>query len=94
MGIWVQIRYSRVQPEEFLDWVAAVEEILEFKEVPQDKRVSLVVTKFKGRAAAWWQQLKQSCIRQGKSKINTWEIFLKHMCAAFLPHNYMLTLYQ
>ena len=40
-----------LQPEEFLDWEAAVEEILEFKEVPQDKRVSLVATKFKiGRA--------------------------------------------
>ena len=26
-----------LQLEEFLDWVAAVEEILEFKEVPQDK---------------------------------------------------------
>ena len=47
-----------LQPEEFLDWVAAVEEILEFKEVLQDKRVSLMVTKLKGRAAAWWQQLK------------------------------------
>ena len=52
-----------LQPEEFLDWVAAVEEILEFKKVPQDKRVSLMATKFKGRAAAWWQQLKQSRIR-------------------------------
>ena len=83
-----------LQPEEFLDWVAAVEEILEFKEVPQDKRVSLVATKFRGRAAAWWQQLKQSHIRQGKSKINTWEIFLKHMRTAFLSHNYMRTLYQ
>ena len=70
-----------------------VEEILEFKEVPQDKRVSLVATKFRGRAAAWWQQLKQSCIHQGKSKINTWEIFLKHMHVAFLPHNYIRTLY-
>ena len=29
-----------LQLEEFLDWVAAIEEILEFKEVPQDKRVS------------------------------------------------------
>ena len=52
-----------LQLEEFLDWVAAVEEILEFKEVPQDKRVSLVANKFRGRAAAWWQQLKQSRIR-------------------------------
>ena len=92
------IRYSKVQgclqSEEFLDWVAAVEEILEFKEVPQDKRVSLVAAKFRGRAVAWWQQLKQSRIHQGKSKINIWEIFLKHMLATFLPHNYMHTLYQ
>ena len=83
-----------LQPKEFLDWVAAIEEILDFKEVPQDKRVSLVATKFRGCAAAWWQQLNQSCIRQGKSKINTWEKILKHMYAAFLPHNYMRTLYQ
>ena len=60
-----------LQPKEFLNWVAAVEEILEFKEVSQDKRVSLVATKFRGRAAAWWQQLKQSRIHQSKSKINT-----------------------
>jgi hypothetical protein len=41
-----------MQPEEFLDLVAAIEEILEFKEVPDDKRVPLVATKFRGRAAA------------------------------------------
>ena len=62
-----------LQPEEFLDWVAAVEEILEFKEVSQDKRVSLVATQFRGCVAIWWQQLKQGRICQGKSKINTWE---------------------
>ena len=44
-----------LQLKEFLDWVAAFEEILEFKEMLQDKRVSLVVTKFRGHAAAWWQ---------------------------------------
>ena len=41
-----------MQPEEFQDWVAAVEEILDFKRVPEDRRVSLVATKFRGRAAA------------------------------------------
>ena len=41
-----------MQPEEFLDWVVAVEEILNFKGVPKDGRVSLVTTKFWGRAAA------------------------------------------
>jgi hypothetical protein len=42
-----------MQPEEFLDWVAAVEEILDFKRVPEDRRVSLVATKFWDRVAAW-----------------------------------------
>jgi hypothetical protein len=43
-----------MQPEEFLDWVAAVEEILDFNRVPKDRWVSLVATKFRGRAAVWW----------------------------------------
>jgi hypothetical protein len=76
-----------MQPEEFLDWVAAVEEILNFKEVTEDRRVSLVATKFRGRAAAWWQQLKQTRVRQGKLKITSWEKWLSKMCPTFLPHN-------
>ena len=39
--------------EEFLDWVATVEEILDFKEVPDSKRVLLVATRFQEGAAAW-----------------------------------------
>jgi hypothetical protein len=35
-----------LQPKEFLDWVVAIEESLDFKGVPKDKRVSLVTTKF------------------------------------------------
>jgi hypothetical protein len=34
-----------LQLEEFLDWIATVEEVLEFKGVPKDRRVSLVATK-------------------------------------------------
>jgi len=83
-----------LQPEEFLDWVAAVEEVLDFKDVPQDKRVPLVATRFRGRAAAWWQQLKQTRVRKGKQKIVTWEKLLKYMRSTFLPHNYSRTLYQ
>jgi hypothetical protein len=34
-----------LQPKEFMDLVVAVEEVLDFKEVPEDRRVSLVTTK-------------------------------------------------
>jgi hypothetical protein len=34
-----------LQPKEFMDQVATVGEVLDFKEVPEDRRVSLVATK-------------------------------------------------
>jgi hypothetical protein len=83
-----------MQPEEFLDCVAVVEKILDFKRVLEDRRVSLVATKFWGKAAAWWQQLKQTRARQGKLKITSWEKLMKKMRPAFLPHNYLRTMYQ
>lgn len=36
-----------LQPGEFLDWVAAVDEILDFNEIPNNRRVTLVATKFR-----------------------------------------------
>ncbi|GJZ81306.1 putative nucleotidyltransferase, ribonuclease H [Tanacetum coccineum] len=47
-----------LSPEGFIDWLVAVEEVFEFKEVPENKRVLLIATKLRGRASAWWQQLK------------------------------------
>ena len=47
--------HGGLQPEEFFDWVNAVEEVLEFKQVPEDRRVSLIATRLRGRAGAWWQ---------------------------------------
>jgi hypothetical protein len=56
-----------------------VGEILDFKGVPEDQQVSLVATKFKERAAAWWQQMKQARVQQGKLMINSWEKLLKYI---------------
>jgi hypothetical protein len=47
------------QPKEFLEWVLAVEEVFEFNPVPDERRVSLVVHIFRGRVAAWCQQLEK-----------------------------------
>ncbi|GJT42571.1 hypothetical protein Tco_0951286 [Tanacetum coccineum] len=41
-----------LSPEGLIDWLVAVEEVFEFKEVPENKRVSLIATKLRGRAFA------------------------------------------
>ncbi|KAJ9542127.1 hypothetical protein OSB04_028633 [Centaurea solstitialis] len=78
-----------LNPEGFIDWLATVEEV-----VPEDKRVALIATRLRGRASAWWQQLKQTRSRLGKSKIVTWEKMKKNLRANFLPHNFQRVMYQ
>ncbi|CAA7036124.1 unnamed protein product [Microthlaspi erraticum] len=83
-----------LNPEEFIDWLHMVEELLEFKQVPDEMRVALVATRFKSRAMAWWQQLKESRRRANKDRIDSWEQMKKHMRRSFLPFNYERTLYN
>lgn len=82
-----------LQPEDFLDWLCTIEELLEFKEVPDVMRVPLVATRLRGRASAWWQQTKETRLRAGKERITSWEKMKKLMWRAFLPFNYTRTMY-
>ena len=50
--------------EDFLDWVNVAKDILDFKEVLEEKWAHLVATRFRGRAAAWWQQTKLTLTRK------------------------------
>nr|GEY12350.1 hypothetical protein [Tanacetum cinerariifolium] len=56
----------------FIDWLVVVEEVFEFKEVPENKRVSLIVTKLRGRASTWSQQLKLTIERVGNPRVTSW----------------------
>ena len=85
--------HGSMQPEEFLEWIGIVEEILEFKRVPEREKVALVATRLRGRAAAWWQQLKLNRNRSGKTKISDWEKMKRKLRAEFLPHNFQRLMY-
>ncbi|GJU23735.1 reverse transcriptase domain-containing protein [Tanacetum coccineum] len=73
---------NTLNPEGFIDWLVVVEEVFEFKEVPENKRVSLIATKLRGRASAWWQQLKLSRERVGKPRVTSWRKMKKLFVAA------------
>ncbi|GJR51282.1 putative nucleotidyltransferase, ribonuclease H [Tanacetum coccineum] len=83
-----------LNPEEFIDWLVTVEEVFEFKEVPENKRVSLIATKLRGRASAWWQQLKLTRERTGKPRVTSWRKMKKLLRENFIPHNYQRLMYQ
>ncbi|GJZ15852.1 putative reverse transcriptase domain-containing protein [Tanacetum coccineum] len=68
---------NTLNPEGFIDWLVAVEEVFEFKEVLENKRVSLIAIKLRGRASAWWQRLKLTRERVGKPKATSWRTIFK-----------------
>ena len=82
------------QPEDLLDWFVAVDEFLEFKDVPANKQVPYVTTRFRGHAASWWNQLKISRTRRGKEKIVSWDKLKKHLRKTFIPYNFECLLFQ
>jgi hypothetical protein len=83
-----------LQAEGFVDWLNEIEWIFECKEVPDRDKVKLVAIKLKGRASAWWEQLKRSREKQGKVKITDWEKMKIKMKSHFLPFGYTQTLFQ
>ncbi|KAE8730445.1 ABC transporter G family member 6 [Hibiscus syriacus] len=62
--------------------------------VPDRVKVKLIAIKLKGRASAWWEQLRRSRERQSKAKITDWEKMKKKMKGHFLPFGYTQTLFQ
>lgn len=85
--------HGGVRGDEHLDWLITVQEMLEFKWVLEERKVVLVTTKFRRKAASWWLQLKTTWSRAGKDKIKTWEKFEKLLKKNFLPYNFDRTMF-
>uniref|UniRef100_A0A0D3E7G6 Retrotransposon gag domain-containing protein n=1 Tax=Brassica oleracea var. oleracea TaxID=109376 RepID=A0A0D3E7G6_BRAOL len=85
--------HGGLRGDDLVDWIMAVEEILDFKQVPPARRVSLVAMRFCGHAATWWKQLKTTRSRMGKTPIQSWEKLTKHLRQTFFPHSYKRTMY-
>ncbi|PKI58870.1 hypothetical protein CRG98_020769 [Punica granatum] len=62
--------HGSLKPEEFLDWLATIEEILKFKGVPEDKRVPLVAIRLRDRTTTWWQQESKDPIFDGEEVVD------------------------
>ena len=85
---------GRIDPDEFLKWLQAVERVFEFKEIPEDKKVKNVALKLRSFASLWWTHLLAKRVRQGKKKIRTWEKMKSKLKARFLPPTYLQKKYS
>ncbi|VFQ85149.1 unnamed protein product [Cuscuta campestris] len=80
---------GRNDPEKFSKWLAKVEDVFTLKDVPEDKKVKLVVAKFQRHASTWWASVASKRKLQGKAKVRTWEKFRKLLVKRFCSNDHI-----
>jgi len=60
---------GQLDPDHFLDWLQTVEQVFEYKDVAEDKKVKLVALKLRKYTSIWWSNLVDKRVRNGKGKI-------------------------
>jgi hypothetical protein len=48
---------GNMDAEELLDWIRALDTYFDYEDIEEDKKVKHAVTKLKGHAALWWDEL-------------------------------------
>ena len=77
-----------LKPEDYLEWVQAMERMIEIKGYSRQKPFKLAILKLKQYASLWNENLKRTRALEGKPKVKTLVKLKKHMDRRFLPTTY------
>ena len=53
----IPVYEGNLDVEELLDWIRALDTYFDYEDVEEDKKVKHVVTRLKGHATLWWDEL-------------------------------------
>jgi hypothetical protein len=65
----IPVYEGNLDAEELLDWIRALDTYFDYEDVEEDKKVKHVVTRLKGHATLWWDELQADRHCKGKQKI-------------------------
>jgi hypothetical protein len=90
----IPVYEGNLNVEELLDWIRALDTYFDYEDIEEDKKVRHAVTKLKGHAALWWDELQADRRSKGKQKIKSWDRMIAKMKAKFIPRDYQITLFR
>jgi hypothetical protein len=90
----IPVYEGSLDAEELLDWIRALDTYFDYEDIEEDKKVKHAVTKLKGHAALWWDELQADRRSKGKQKIKSWDRMIAKMKAKFIPRDYQITLFR
>jgi hypothetical protein len=85
---------GNLDAEELLDWIRALDTYFNYEDVEEDKKVKHVVTRLKGHAALWWDELQADRRYKGKKKIKRWDRMIVKLKEKFIPRDYQISLFR
>ena len=91
MGI--QVYQGNLDVEEFLDWIRTLDKYFNYEDVKEDKKVKHGITRLKGHATLWWDELQADRRCKGKQEIKSWDRMVAKMKAKFIHKDYQITLF-
>jgi hypothetical protein len=80
--------------EELLDWIRTLDKYFDYEDVEEDKKVKHAITRLKGHATLWWDELQAGRRYKGKQKNKSWDRMVAKMKAKFIPKDYQITLFR
>jgi hypothetical protein len=89
----IPVYEGNLDAEELLDWIRDLDTYFDYEDVKEDKKVKHVVTRLKGHATLWWDELQADRHCKGKQKIKSWDRMIANMKAKFIPRDYQITLF-
>jgi hypothetical protein len=89
----IPVYEGNLDVEDILDWIRALDTYFDYEYVEEDKKVKHVVTRLKGHATLWWDELQADRHCKGKQKIKSWHRMVVKMKVKFIPKDYQITLF-
>ncbi|XP_059067895.1 uncharacterized protein LOC131858616 [Cryptomeria japonica] len=86
----VPIYQGKMDSEEVLGWLDALENYFEYEEMEDEKRVKFAKTKLRGTALTWWTSLQNDRMCRGLTRITNWARMKNLIKEQFLPSDYSI----
>jgi retrotransposon gag protein len=67
---------------------SSVENYFEYRDTQEDQKFKVAKVKLTKLAATWLEGIQRQRVREGKTKINTWEKLKKILRRKYVPSNY------
>jgi hypothetical protein len=90
----IPVYEGNLDAKELLDWIRVLDTYLDYEDVEEDKKVKHDVTRLKGHATLWWDEIQANKRCKGKQKIKSWDRMIAEMKTKFIPKDYQITLFR